>query len=133
LDIAIHEHGGPVRSEDIAERQGISRKYLEKLAGELRRNGLIRSKRGPGGGLTLARSPEDVSVGDVVRALEGEDGLVRCGKDTTACPRVAECVMRKVWMEADKAMFDRLGAITIADLVSNAEDCPNESELAQAS
>ncbi|MBI9079494.1 MAG: RrF2 family transcriptional regulator [Pseudodesulfovibrio sp.] len=123
LDIAQHCSSGPVRIQDIADRQGVSAKYLEKLIRKLKEAGFIKSKRGPRGGHTLARSTTEILIGEIVRALEGDDSLVECraGKDT--CARIEVCLTRRLWKEASDAMYARLNSITLADLLADAEQC----------
>ena len=123
LDIAMHCTAGPVRISDIASRQGLSTKYLEKLIRELKRAGFIASKRGPGGGHSLAIPPEDISVGDVVRSLEGEAGLVECLENDGLCQRIEQCPTREVWVKASKAMYAALDEISIADLLKEGSFC----------
>lgn len=118
VDIALHNAGGAVRIADVARRQGISAKYLEKLVQPLKRAHFIESRRGPGGGHTLARPLEDISVGEVVRALEGDTALTKCvATGRRACRNAQTCLTRKVWTEASQAMFDKLDSISLADLV----------------
>jgi len=117
LDMAQHGADGPVRIKDIAERQDVSVKYLEKLVRELKIAGLVASRRGPRGGHLLAKSVESIHVGDIVRILEGEVGLVDCQEHGRPCPRQKTCPTRRVWIEAAKAMLDRLDAISLADLL----------------
>lgn len=125
LDIAQHGNGGPVRIGDIAERQNISVKYLEKLIRELRDAGYIKSRRGPKGGHTLTRSPEDISVGEVVQVLEGQPSLVECAGDEP-CERSSECLTRCIWQDASEAMYAKLNSITFADLVHDRYLCPTD-------
>ena len=122
LDMALHGKDGPVRIKDIAERQGVSVKYLEKLVRELKR-----SRRGPRGGHELAMPLEAVTVGDIVRTLEGELSLVECDADPgRTCPRLADCLTREVWAEASRAMHKALDAISLADLVARAGTPPRK-------
>ncbi|WP_428562577.1 MAG: RrF2 family transcriptional regulator [Solidesulfovibrio sp. DCME] len=122
LDMALHGHNGPVRIKDVAARQGVSIKYLEKLVRELKQAGFVRSRRGPRGGHELARPLEAITVGDIVRTLEGELSLVECDADPgRPCPRLADCLTREVWVEAARAMHQALDGITLADLVARAE------------
>ena len=123
LDIALHGDAGPVPISDIAKRQGISEKYLEKLINELKKSGFIKSRRGVGGGHALARPASEITVGDIVRALEGDLSLVECGSNGGNCPRLAECLTRGVWMQAARAMHEKLDSITLADLVSGRPGC----------
>ena len=118
LDIAQNGQGSPVRISDIADRQDISVKYLEKLIRELRMAGFIHSRRGPKGGHMLSRPPEDIHMGDVVRVLEGAESLVRCGADDKTCDRADKCFTRALWTDATNAVFDRLNSYTLADLLS---------------
>jgi len=123
LDMAINGQNGPVRIKDIAARQGVSVKYLEKLVRELKDAGLVRSRRGPRGGHELDKPLDAISVGDIVRALEGDLSLVECGDAAGPCPRSAECLTRGVWMEAAQAMHEKLDSITLADLVAGRPGC----------
>lgn len=131
LDMAINGQDGPVRIKDIAARQGVSVKYLEKLVRELKDAGFVRSRRGPRGGHELDKPLEAISVGDIVRALEGDLSLVECGSNGGNCPRLAECLTRGVWMEAARAMHEKLDSITLADLVAGHRGCA-EGEPAPA-
>ena len=123
LDIALHGSEAPVRIGDIAKRQDISVKYLEKLIRELRDAGYIRSRRGPKGGHMLTRSPEEISVGEIVQVLEGEPGLVGCVSGEP-CERSSECLTRCLWQDASEAMYAKLNSITFADLVHDRYLCP---------
>lgn len=117
LDIALHGQDGPVRIQDVAERQGLSVKYLEKLIRVLKEAGLVASKRGPKGGHMLAVPPERISVGTVVRRLEGDSRIIDCSTEEACCVNEPLCLARRVWQEAAKAMFERLDTISFADLV----------------
>ena len=123
LDMALHAQNGPVRIKDVAARQGVSVKYLEKLVRELKQAGFVRSRRGPRGGHELDKPLAAISVGDIVRALEGDLSLVECGDEAGPCPRQAECLTRGVWMEAARAMHEKLDSITLADLVAGTKGC----------
>lgn len=123
LDIAQHCGKGLVRIQDIAERQGVSIKYLEKLVKSLKEAGYVRSKRGPRGGHTLARPASEIPMGDMVRVLEGDGSLVECRTGTTDCTRMDACITRSLWHEAAEAMYERLNSYTLADLLADAEQC----------
>ncbi len=120
LDIAMHETDGPVRISDISSRQGISVKYLEKLIRPLKQAGYVTSKRGPRGGHRLSRSAKDITVGEVVRLLEGELILTECAMDPSVCTIAQDCLTRRVWKEASDAMYERLDSITFSDLLKEA-------------
>lgn len=129
LDIAMHCSTGPVRIGDIAKRQGLSIKYLEKLIRELKKGGFITSKRGPGGGHSLSIPAEKISVGAVVRSLEGEAGLVECMDKDTICQRIEQCPTREIWVKASNAMYEALDKISIADLLKDGSFCTKTNPL----
>lgn len=126
LDIALNGQDGPVRIKDIATRQGVSIKYLEKLVRELKLAGFVTSRRGPRGGHMLARPLEEITIGAIVRALEGDFTLVECDGNASSCPRQADCLTRGVWVEAAKAMHEKLDAITLADLIPRNTACSSD-------
>jgi Rrf2 family transcriptional regulator, iron-sulfur cluster assembly transcription factor len=117
LDMASHYQQGPVHLAEIAARQGISVKYLEQIIIPLKKTGYIKSLRGPKGGHLLARPPEDITIGEIVALLEEGTGLADCSQRPESCNRSGICLTRDVWLEAAKAMFDKLNAITLADLL----------------
>lgn len=128
LDIARNGAEEPVRISDIARRQKVSVKYLEKLIRELRLAGFIRSRRGPRGGHMLNRPVDEIHIGDVVRVLEGDAALVDCAADKTSCERAPKCATRAVWRAASIAVYQALNAFTVADLLTAAEPgCPSDN------
>jgi len=135
LDLAQNGGNGPVRVSEIASRQGISVKYLEKLSRILKKAGLIRSMRGSKGGHLLAKPPADISMGEIVRALEGDLNLVTCWTERTSCPRLKTCVTSRLWQEVSKALLERLDAMSLEELLksSTAEDALAACEGAKSS
>ncbi|BDQ37400.1 protein rrf2 [Pseudodesulfovibrio nedwellii] len=123
LDIAQNCQDGPVRIQDIAERQGVSAKYLEKLIRKLKEIGFVKSKRGPRGGHSLAVPASDIPIGEVVHALEGDGSLVECRSGKEECDRMDICLTRRLWQEAADAMYNHLNTVTLADLMRDAEEC----------
>jgi Rrf2 family protein len=117
LDMAQHYREGPLQLGDIAKRQEVSVKYLEQIIIPLKKAHYIESVRGRKGGHTLAKPPEEITVGELVALLENGARLMECAQDTTACERADICPTRLLWKEAYEAMFDRLDAVTLADLV----------------
>ncbi|MGQ9584221.1 MAG: RrF2 family transcriptional regulator [Anaerolineae bacterium] len=112
-------HGrGPVALADIAEAQGLSLPYLEQIVASLRRAGLVQSTRGARGGYELARIPESITAGDVIRALEGSILPIRCVSDCgiTFCEREDSCATRSVWEQVRDRLIETLDSITLADL-----------------
>ena len=121
LDLAQHQDKGPVQIGDIAKRQDISVKYLEQLIIPLKKANFIKSVRGPRGGHMLAVSPEKITVGEIVRILEGGIDLTDCIGNPDLCDRSENCVTRDIWADATGAMFDKLNAITLAKMIEMAE------------
>jgi len=117
LDLAKHYHEGPVQIGHIAIREDISVKYLEQLIIPLKKAQLIESVRGPRGGHMLAKSPDKITVGEIVRVLEGGIELTRCIENPDACERTGSCMTRSIWKEAAKAMHDKLNASTLASIL----------------
>jgi Rrf2 family protein len=121
LDMAQHYHeGGPVQLGDIAKRQNVSVKYLEQIIIPLKKAHYIESVRGPKGGHILTKPPEEITVGEIVALLEDGTVLVECIENATVCERTLICPTRLLWKEVSEAMFDKLQAVTLADLVERA-------------
>ena len=116
LDLAIHYDDGPVNLKDIAERQGVSRRYLEHLMVRLASSGLVRSVRGRAGGFVLARRPSQITLVEVVEALEGHIKVVDCVEDPNICSHVSACVTYEVWEEVSRVITDHLSQVTLDDL-----------------
>ena len=121
LDMAEHYGEGPIQLGDIAKRQEVSVKYLEQIIIPLKKARYIKSVRGPKGGHTLAKPPGEITVGEIVALLENGTSLVECAGEGTVCDRAQLCPTRLLWKEASEAMFDRLEATTLADLVKRAK------------
>ena len=127
LDMAQRYGQGAIQLGEIANRQGISLKYLEQIISPLKKAGYVKSFRGAKGGHILSKTPEQVTVGEIVAVLEGGDTLIHCDKEPEDCERVDSCLTRYVWKEAATAMFERLSAITFADLIRLEKDaCKNK-------
>ena len=120
-DLAQNYDKGPVRIGEIAKRQDISVKYLEQLIIPLKQSKLIKSIRGPKGGHMLARPPDQITVGQVVRALEGAIELVDCIENPGECERSGSCMTRGVWEDASKAMYEILNSITLSKMLETDE------------
>jgi Rrf2 family iron-sulfur cluster assembly transcriptional regulator len=118
LDMAQHYQEGPIQLASVAQRQGISVKYLEQIIIPLKKAGYIRSVRGPKGGHVLAKPPAEITIGEIVAVLENGVTLVACSGDPKICARSPECATRPIWQEAAQALFDKLQSITLASLLS---------------
>ena len=118
VDLAKNYEKGPIHLEAIARRQNISLKYLEQIIIPLKKAEYINSVRGPSGGYVLAKAPEEITVGEIVVLLEDDTYLVYCSDRPDACERSDICPIRHVWKAAAEAMFEKLNAFTLADLVA---------------
>jgi len=121
LDMAEHYEQGPIHLGKIAKRQGISVKYLEQIIIPLKKANYVSSIRGPKGGHALAKPPEEITVGEIVALLEEGASLTACSEHPETCHRSDSCVTRQLWAEAARAMFEKLQAITLADLVKKGQ------------
>lgn len=119
VDLARHHEQGPVTIRDISRRQDISVKYLEQVIRPLQKAKLVKSTRGPKGGHVLAKRPREITMGEIVRLFEGQIDLVKCISFPQDCHMSEDCRVRLAWQEATRALFKKLDAITIADLVAD--------------
>ena len=120
VDIALEYGKGRISVNQLAERQGVSVPYLEQLIASLKKAGLVESVRGAAGGYTLARAPEEISVGEVLRALEGTPAILECvGVDGTECENVCSCSARPLWLKLQQKIDDVLNTTTIKDMADD--------------
>ncbi|BBB27393.1 Fe-S cluster assembly transcriptional regulator IscR [Amphritea japonica] len=117
LDLAIHAGNGPVSLADISERQGISLSYLEQLFAKLRRNELVRSVRGPGGGYQLNREQQDIDVAQVIDAVNESVDATGCGH-TGNCQDGNICLTHHLWCDLSSQIHEFLSQISLADLMA---------------
>ena len=118
LELALRKDEGPVFLKEIARQQAISLAYLEQLVSPMVGAGLLRSTKGPRGGVSLAKSPEDINLSEVTRLLEGTTAPVECVNNPEACERSASCVTRDVWSQLNDVMDEFLQSKTLQDLVN---------------
>ncbi len=116
IELAGGEPGQPIPLSQIAENQEISRKYLQQLMGSLRRAGLVRVVKGFRGGFMLAKPAEEILVGDVLRALEGDLSLVECVRFEDLCGRAGECPTRLLWTRATDVIEGYFDSVSLADV-----------------
>jgi Rrf2 family iron-sulfur cluster assembly transcriptional regulator len=102
----------------VAEAEEVPESFLRKIFRQLRQKGIVAAQRGRSGGFRLARPPDQISVLEVVEAIEGPITLNVCIMGVAACPRVKKCPLHEVWMKAHEALRSVLGAATLADLVA---------------
>ena len=116
LDLALHATESPVPLADISQRQGISLSYLEQLFSRLRRQGLVDSARGPGGGYRLARAAAEIAVVDVINAIDENVNVTRCGGQGD-CQDGEPCLTHELWCDLSKQIHDFLAGIDLQQLV----------------
>lgn len=118
LDLAEHREDGYIALKDIAERQGISKKYLEQIVPILNRSDLLRTNRGNQGGYMLVKTPNQYTVGEILRLTEVTFAPVACvGKNPEECARSAECPTLPVWQGLYKVISEYLDGITLQDII----------------
>ena len=123
IDLSEHQSDGFIPLKVIAERQGISEKYLESIIKLLVKAQLLNGLRGKGGGYKLTKSPDQYTVGAILRLTEDSMAPVSCLEaGTDACPRAAECRTLSLWQGLDKVINDYLDNITVADLMRSDAD-----------
>ena len=127
-DLAEHYGDGPQSIKLIAERQGIPEAYLEQLIAVLRREKLVISNRGAQGGYRLSREPKDMTVGDVLRALEGGLNLVDCLLEEDSCGKTCACPSRVVWMKIRDGLNSIVDGITLQDMINEYACRPAQGE-----
>ncbi len=116
IDLALRHEGGPVTLAGISERQSISLSYLEQLFGKLRRHQLVSSVRGPGGGYCLAKDTAEMSVAEIIRAVDEPLDATMCGGKAN-CKEEHLCMTHQLWSTLNTRMFDYLNSVTLYDLV----------------
>jgi len=122
VDLAQHMAEGPISLKSIAERQNLSEHYLEQLIPELRKAGLVKSIRGAQGGYILAKKPEVINIGDIIRALEGPIAPVECTYQAgeNCCEKTNFCLTREVWVKVRDSINDVVDSISLEDLLKAA-------------
>lgn len=116
LDLSLHSKGGPVSLAEISERQDISLSYLEQLFSKLRKNELVESMRGPGGGYRLGRDPSDVSISDIISAVDENVDVTRCGGAANCDNGDKRCLTHDLWMDLSKQIQNFLDEISLEDM-----------------
>lgn len=118
LDLALNESGRPVTLNTISERQDISLSYLEQLFSRLRKNGLVKSVRGPGGGYRMALDPKAISVSDIIRAVDEQIDATQCGGNEN-CQDERRCMTHDLWTALNYKILEYLESVTLAQLVAS--------------
>jgi Rrf2 family iron-sulfur cluster assembly transcriptional regulator len=117
IDLGMRQHKGPVTLAGISQRQTISLSYLEQLFAKLRRHGLVESTRGPGGGYRLGKPASDVSVADIIFAVDEPLDATQCSGRAN-CDNDSRCMTHDLWASLNRHMVDYLDSVTLAHLVA---------------
>lgn len=117
FDLALHSQVYPVSLGEISDRQGISLSYLEQLFAKLRKNGLVVSTRGPGGGYTLAKATDTVSIADIIGAVNESVDATNCGGREN-CKGDSPCLTHDLWAGLTQQINEFLGSVSLADLMA---------------
>lgn len=120
MDLAIHDREGPVTLSDISSCQGISLSYLEQLFAKLRQTGLVEGVRGPGGGYRLGKPSHQISVADIILAVDEKIDNTRC-KGSKDCNKGEKCLTHHLWNDLSERLFDFLDGITLSEFIKNPE------------
>lgn len=124
MDIALHEKMGPVTLAEISQCQGISLSYLEQLFSKLRKQGLVRGVRGPGGGYRLAKSPDQISVADIIQSVDEKLDMTKCGGKGD-CSSGEKCLTHQLWFDLSCKLYKFLSGIKLDQYVNR----PDINEL----
>jgi Rrf2 family protein len=129
LDLAVHHGAGYLLLKDVAARMDVSEKYLGHVIPALKRAGLIKASRGAHGGYLLAKEPADISLGEVVRAVEGDCSIVECVKSPDVCHRAGSCVTRDKWVGLRVKMMEFLDRVTLEQMAEEHNEILNREPL----
>ena len=131
IDLAKYAKNEPVSLSDVAERQSISISYLEQLIAKLKKAGIVQSTRGAQGGYSLVKNPEEISVGEILRALEGSLSPVDCsavdGEGETECSASNFCVTKYVWKRINDSINDTVNNIFLSELLTESENVKSDA------
>ena len=131
IDLAMYAKNEPVSLSDVAERQNISISYLEQLVAKLKKAGIVQSTGGAQGGYALAKAPEEISVGEILRALEGSLSPVDCsavdGEGETECSASNFCVTKYVWKRINDSINDTVNNMFLSELLEESEKVKSDA------
>ncbi len=125
FDIAYHSKGNPTQIKEISKREGITPRYLEQIFQKLKKAGMVKSIRGPKGGYYLSRKPEEIVVGDIIRAMDESIEPVFCARpnrDRKKCRRESRCPAQVVWKEAGQRLREYLDSTSLGTMCKIARD-----------
>lgn len=118
IDLAEHTDEGYIPMKDVAERQGLSLKYIEQIVPVLTKNGLLKGIRGKGGGYSLSKSPSEYKIGEILRLTEGDLAPVKCvSKNAEPCKATASCRIYTMWNRFNEMTNEYFDSITLSELL----------------
>ena len=127
LELAKHTSSAPMSAAILSQHTGVSVQFVEQILKPLKQSGLTQSIRGAAGGHRLARPAEDITLGEVVRLMEGGIMLtVCCGEKANNCPRKDSCLTRRAWVKVSRSLEKELDSITLSALVHGSQICPED-------
>lgn len=130
LELARHNDNSPLSAAFLSQHTGVSVQFVEQILKPLKQHGLTKSVRGAAGGHRLAKPAEDITLGEVIRLMEGGISLtVCCGDKTNDCPRKDGCLTRQAWMQVSRTLEKELDSITISKLLHSGQVCLNDPQL----
>ena len=137
VELARHHGAGPISLAEMADHEALPRPYLEQLVVSLREAGLVQSTRGAHGGYELSREPDQIKMGEVLRALEGPIAPMVCASEDPShagiCDRTGYCTVNHLWLTVQRAISGALDSVTLADLATPRPSHPYHSEPIQIS
>lgn len=122
FDLALNYNKEYISLNSIAERQGISEGYLEQLIIPLKKAKLVKGARGSQGGYILSKAPSEITIGEVLRVLEGSLALVDCLRDDSKCKKIDRCVTRMIWKKMSDSLSKLVDSVTLEELVKDYRD-----------
>lgn len=128
LQLALHEDEHPLSTGILSDQTGITVQFIEQIIRPLKKAGMINSVRGAAGGHLLAMNPADITLGEILRTMEGPIQIVDCLQCESNCERASECRTRSVWARASRAMENELDSITLADLMDTSGNCLGDDD-----
>ena len=129
VELALNHGNGPTQLREIAQKQEISERYLERMMTALVTAGLVRSTRGQHGGFALTKNPSEILLSQIIQAVEGSLSLVDCVDDDQLCSRSDICITRDIWVKVKEAMLNVLEAITLEQMVEMQKKKLNRPDL----
>lgn len=122
IDLSLNNSEGPVSLLEISERQSISLSYLEQLFAKLRKEGLVKSIRGPGGGYSLSREPKDIAISNIILAVDENLDVTNCGSSSGGCnDNTKRCLTHNLWMDLSNRIQTFLDDISLQDMMNKSE------------